>query len=125
MKIVIAGKKELILSVVVTLDPGTRIMRLLINARDRDAPHRLSGGWNLFNALVPEGAAPPSHRLIAVREWASMESGAEVVFLPENVEEEKLLFGNAYVQAEKDQISYLIVPREESLRTQTLARLSV
>jgi hypothetical protein len=125
MKIAIAGKQELISSVEVSVDEDAHQMHLLINTRDRWMPHQLSGGWNLFDALLPRDVAPPSYRLVAISESDSFESGVEVVFLPENEEEEELLFGFAYSQTEKDQVTYLIVPLRQSVRSKTLVRLAV
>jgi hypothetical protein len=111
------------------MDHVANQLHIVINTRDRWAPHQMSGGWNIFGALVPENAAPPAHRIVAVGAAGQDEDvpGAEVVFLPENDAERALLTGIAYEGSEKDQISYIIVPLslESVRRLSPLARIKV
>ncbi|MBU9200021.1 hypothetical protein KTD31_01210 [Burkholderia multivorans] len=129
MKIEIVGKRELVTSVEVSKDDVANQLHILINTRDRWAPHQLSGGWGIFASRVPAGAAPRAHRIVAVGAAGQdeAETGAEVVFLPENDEETALLSGIAYEGSEKDQISYIIVPLslESVRRLQPLARTAL
>jgi hypothetical protein len=129
MKIEVVGQRNLVTSVEVSKDDEANQLHILINTRDRWAPHQLSGGWSLFASLVPPGAAPREHRLVAISAADQPEDapGAEVVFLPENEAERAILSGLAYECFEKDQISYLFVPiaRESVQRLRTLARVRI
>jgi hypothetical protein len=129
MKIEVVGARHLVTSVEVSKDDVANQLHIVINTRERWAPHQLSGGWNLFGALVPPGAAPPHHRIVAISETSKDETepGAEVVFLPENDDERALLNGVAYEGWEKDQIAYLIVPLtcDSVRRLRPLRRLTV
>jgi len=129
MKIEVVGQRNLVTSVEVSKDDDANQLHILINTRDRWAPHQLSGGWSLFASLVPPGAAPREHRLVAISpvEQHGDEPGAEVVFLPENAAERAILSGIAYECFEKDQITYIFVPvsRESVRRLRTLARVRI
>ena len=125
MKIEVVGNTSLVTSVTVELDEETKELHILINTRDRWVPHQLSGGWGLFTAQCPRDEPIPDYRLIAVGfdEHGEL-PGAEVVFLPEGMEERfTLLSGVAHHATEKDQISYLLTPRRlpQSTKLQHLA----
>ncbi len=112
MKIEVVGKSHLVTSVEVTKDDAANQLHILINTRDRWAPHKFSSDWNIFGSRVFPAGAVPEHRLVAVGSAGQDEhlAGAEVVFLPESDEERALLSGVVYESWEKDQITFLLVP---------------
>lgn len=121
MKIEVHGSAGLVASASAEINDGTDQLHLHINTRERWAPHQLSGGRGIFNALVPEGCSPREHRLIAIESSTDENACAEVVFLPENENEKRLLHGSAFCQQEKDQLHYIVIPFPE--RPRALSRL--
>jgi len=90
-------------------------LHLHITTSERWAPHQLSGGRGIFSALVP-GCSPREHRIIAIESSTDANACVEVVFLPVNGEEKRLLYGSAFCQQEKDQLHYILVPVQEKPR---------
>lgn len=116
MKIEVHGTAGLVSSASAEINEDTEQLHLYITTHERWAPHQLSGGRGIFSARVPQGCSPREHRLIAVESSTDESACVEVVFLPANEREKRLLYGSAFWQQEKDQLHYIMIPLPEKPR---------